>query len=243
VTRRVLITRSEADCRELRSMVTAAGVVLLPFPVIRREQIEDEQGWTAVQAEVPAGRDRERAWILVASPRAAEPFVSQAHRREAEHVLQLPAAAIGEGTAGAARRAGLRVEVVGPGTGLGLAEVLLARLAPGTTLIFPCGHHRRDELPSALEAAGHRVLPVEVYLMKATPAAELALPSPPADRVVVTSPRAARLYLERVGGRPLPCPHLALGPTTRAAAEALGIECSMPSQPTIESLAEELCQS
>jgi uroporphyrinogen-III synthase len=59
----------------------------------------------------------------------------------------------------------------------------------------------------------------------------------------MTSPRAARLYLEAVGGRPLPLPHWALGSTTRDAALALGIaDCRAPVSPTIASLAEELCR-
>jgi len=239
MTRRVLITRTEADCGELQALVAPAGVVLVPYPVIRLEEVEDESGWAAVPpVDGPTGEIR----LLLASPRAAEPFAAQARRREAEYLLRLPVAVVGEGTGRAARRAGLEVDLVGPGTGLGLAELLCDRLSPGTTLVFPCGHHRREELPSALEAAGHRVLPVEVYLMRATPADELQLPDPPADEVILTSPRAARLYLERVGGRPLPCPHLAMGPTTRAAAAALGVECRTPARPTVESLAEELCQ-
>jgi uroporphyrinogen-III synthase len=61
--------------------------------------------------------------------------------------------------------------------------------------------------------------------------------------VVLTSPRAARLYLEAAGGQPLPLPHWALGETTRDAAAALGIDCRVPASPTMESLAEELCRT
>ncbi len=86
------------------------------------------------------------------------------------------------------------------------------------------------------------MLPLVVYRMRATPPAELPPVEPNLDAVVVTSPRAAKLYLEAVGGRPLPCPHWALGPTTGDAARSLGIECLVPSEPSLESLAEELCR-
>jgi uroporphyrinogen-III synthase len=108
-------------------------------------------------------------------------------------------------------------------------------------VIFACGHHRRPELPDALEAAGHRVIPVVVYRMEPTPQRELPPLGPSLDAVVLTSPRAAELYLQGVGGMALPCPHWALGPTTRDAAAALGIDCRIPQQPTMESLAEDLC--
>ena len=61
----------------------------------------------------------------------------------------------------------------------------------------------------------------------------------PGARVFITD----NTYLDGVGGLPLPCRHWALGPTTRAAAGAIGIDCSIPIEPTFESLAEELCKS
>jgi uroporphyrinogen-III synthase len=133
--------------------------------------------------------------------------------------------------------------VVGPGTGLGLAEQLREGWTEPSLVVFPCGVHRRDELPRRPSPrAGHRVLPVEVYRMRRTPPRELPSAGP-ADLVVLTSPRAARLYLEAMGGLPLPIPHWALGPTTRDAAAALGIECRIPPVPDIHSLAEELCRT
>ena len=142
----------------------------------------------------------------------------------------------------ASSAAGLEPSLIGPGTGIGLAEELSRRLTEPTTVVFACGHHRRDELPDALEAAGHTVLPLVVYRMEATPSSELPALDGTPDAVVVTSPRAARLYLAGVGGRPLACPHWALGPTTGTQALAIGIECLIPPETNLESLAEELCR-
>jgi len=179
----------------------------------------------------------------MASPRAPEKLVRQCRERKIDRLLDIPIAVIGDGTAAASTAAGLQPTLIGPGTGSGLAEKLNHRLTEPTTLVYACGHHRRPELPEALEAAGHTVLPLVVYRMFATPSRELPPLSSTLDAVVLTSPRAARLYLDGIGGRPLPCPHWALGPTTRDAALSMGIECLIPSEPNLESLAEELCRN
>jgi len=240
VTRYVLVTRHPAECRELEALVAGHDIVIRPYPVLRLEDVDDDAGWRAV-IEAIAGM--EGTWLVLASPRAPERFVAQARQRRAGHLIALPAAAVGDGTAAAVTAAGLDLRLVGPGTGAGLAEQLVERLAPGAAVIFACGHDRRPELPAALRHAGHPVLPLEVYRMRQTPPRELPpLRGPRVDAVVLTSPRAARFYLDGVGGQPLPCSHVALGPTTRDAAAALGISCRTPEQPSIESLAEELCR-
>ncbi len=232
----LLVTRTPRDCGELAGLVAGAGWTVKAYPVLRFEQVEDERGWKAALQTSPD-------WLLLASPRAPGPFVTQAQARGAEALLSLPAAVVGEGTAEATAEAGIKVEVVGPGTGAGLAEQLAGRLPEPTTFLFPCGRDRRPELPRGLGAAGHRLLTVEVYRMRQTPPLELPPLGPRVDAVLLTSPRAARFYLEGVGGKPLPCPHWALGPTTRDAAAAMGIECRIPDQPNLKSLAEELCRT
>lgn len=237
MSRFVLITRHPADCAELQDLVKDSGVTLRPYPVFHLEDVDDEAGWTAALSEGP-----QPTWLIMASPRAPKRFVGQCAHRRAEELLDLPVAVVGKGTAKASAAAGLIPEIVGPGTGLGLAEAMNERWGSPTTAIFACGHDRRPELPNALTNAGHRVLPVEVYRMRPTPPPELPPLGPHLEAVIVTSPRAARLYLDGVGGRPLPCPHWALGPTTRDAARSMGIECRIPPEPNLESLAEELCR-
>jgi len=234
----VLITRHPADCAELQGLLKDSDISLRPYPVFRLENVDDEAGWTAALSEDP-----QPSWLIMASPRAPQRFVGQCAHRRADELLDLRVAVVGEGTAKASVAAGLTPEIVGPGTGLGLAEDLNERWGSPTTTIFACGHDRRPELPDALTNAGHRVLPVEVYRMRPTPPRELPPLGPSLEAVIVTSPRAARLYLDGVGGRPLPCPHWALGPTTQDAARSMGIECLIPPEPNLESLAEELCKT
>ena len=128
---------------------------------------------------------------------------------------------------------GALLERLGNPTDPGVVERAVLRLH-GIPVEFP---------PEALAEAGHPVHPVVVYSMRATPPRELPPLGPNLEAVILTSPRAARLYLDAVGGKPLPLQHWALGPTTRDAAGGLGIECAIPSEPTMYSLAEELCQS
>jgi uroporphyrinogen-III synthase len=241
----VLITRHPEDYRALQELVRPAGIRIKAYPVLRLEPERDERGWRKVLRALgdgapgpgPAG-----CWLALASPRAPSHLVQEARRRSAEHLLRLPVAAVGPATAEAARAAGLEVALIGSSGGAALAVELNDRLEPGSTVVLGCGRDRRPELGHGLEAAGHRVLPLIVYRMRPTPPREIPPLGPRIDLVVLTSPRAAGLYLDSVGGLPLPCDHMALGATTRDAAAAMGIDCSIPPKPTIESLAEELCQ-
>ncbi|HHQ48870.1 MAG TPA: uroporphyrinogen-III synthase [Acidobacteria bacterium] len=241
MTRRVLVTRTPEDCRELEELAAPHGIRIEPYPVLRFEPVEAADGWhAALDTEARARRAGRERWLLLASPRAARPLVEQAARHGGEDLLTLPVAAVGRATARSAREAGLRVELAGPGTGSGLAAELVARCAGPALFVFACGADRRRELPDALRAAGHAVTELEVYRMRRLPPAALPAPAAEIDAVVLTSPRSARYYLENLGG-PLACPHFALGPTTRDAAAALGISCRIPARPEMEALVEELC--
>ena len=237
----VLITRHPSECRGLQSLLDPCGLKLRPYPVLRLLDVHDEAGWRTVKDHLP---DLVRgSWLVMASPRAPERFVTECERNGANSLLELPVATVGSGTAASARSANLRVELVGPGNGAGLARQLIEANERPTTVVFDCGRDRRPELPRLLSQAGHQLLQVVVYRMDPTPARELPPLGPSLEGVVLTSPRAAQLYLDGVGGLPLPCRHWALGPTTRTAAAAIGIDCSIPNEPTLESLAEVLCKS
>jgi uroporphyrinogen-III synthase len=237
-----MVTRHHQDCRELQELVSACDIVIKPYPVLRLEDVEDDKGWRATLQALSSSTSQAAAWLVLASPRAPARFVAQVRGHSAEHLLELPVAAVGKSTAAAAVEAGLAVKLTGPGSGVGLAEHLLPELAPASPVVFACGHDRRRELPDALTAAGHQLLPITVYRMRPTPPRELPPLGARVDVVVLTSPRSAQLYLDGVGGLPLPCQHMALGTTTQTAATGLGIECRIPEEPTMKSLAEELCR-
>jgi uroporphyrinogen-III synthase len=241
VTRYALITRHPADCAGLQKLLAPYGWDVRPYPVLRVEDEDDAEGWRNANLMVEDWGDS--LWLVMASPRAPERLAQQARERALDRLLALRIAVVGDATAAAAARAGLRVDLVGPGTGIGLAKDLLSYLDPQTPVLLACGRERRGEFAEALESAGHQVHPLVVYRMEATPVRELPPLGPDLAAVILTSPRSARLYLDAVGGKPLPLPHWALGPTTDHAATALGIECRTPAKPTFESLVEELCRS
>ena len=241
--RTVLVTRTADDCAELQEMVRHADVSLFPYPVLTWESADDEPAWAYLLERLAEPSFTTTAWLALVSPRAPQPFAGQARRRGAGRLLALPAAAVGQATARAAASVGLDIRLVGTGTGADLAEPLASFLADGAPVVLACGHDRRPELPEALEPRGHPVLLVEVYRMRATPASDLPPLPEQVDGVVLTSPRAASLYLARVGGSPLPCPHWVFGPTTRDAAADLGIACRATDRPDLQSLAEALCVS
>ena len=242
MTRRVLVTRTAEDCRHLQELVVGSDLQIEPWPVLRFEPVESAKEWRrAVEALAVAHDGEQEPWLLLASPRAPQPLCDQAPRHGGEPILGLPVAAVGRTTARAAAQAGMRVALTGPGTGDGLAAELVARLEAPALFIFACGIDHRRELPDALRGAGHAVIELQVYRLDRIPPSALPMPAEEISAVVLTSPRSTRYYVENLGGRPLDCPHIALGPTTRDAARALGIECRIPAYPEMEALAEELC--
>jgi uroporphyrinogen-III synthase len=240
MTKYVLITRHPADCAGLQRRLAPHGWAVRPYPVIRLSEVNDAEGWRNVHGLLEDWG--ESLWLVMASPRAPARLAQQAAERGLDDLMALPIAVVGDATAAAAAKAGLPARLVGPGTAMGLAKDLMSYIEPEAPVVYVCGQDHRPELIEALEAAGNRVHPLIVYQMQPTPPRELPPLGPDLEAVVLTSPRAARLYLEAIGGKPLPLPHWAIGPTTQHAAAGMGIECRIPQKPTMESLSEELCR-
>ena len=171
MTRFVLITRHPADCVELQAFLDPCGLTLRPYPVLRLEDVSDDAGWREVLAH-PCD-ERAPTWLVMASPRAPKRFASLCRDHGAEQLLELSTAVVGTATARAAEEAGLKVELMGPGDGQGLAREFVELLDTPNTIVFACGRDRRPELPQILGEGGHRVLPVVVYRMDPTPPREL----------------------------------------------------------------------
>ena len=53
MTRQVMITRHPRDCVELAELLLPAGLTVAPYPVMRVEDVGDEQGWRRL--ECPCG--------------------------------------------------------------------------------------------------------------------------------------------------------------------------------------------
>jgi uroporphyrinogen-III synthase len=231
----ILATRPDEELAPLRSALAAKGFRVVGYPVLREEPPCAPAG--DIESVVA-----QSAFVAFTSRRAPA-----ALRRVTAALwpalLRLPAATVGAATAAAARREGFRVEIVGDSGGGALAVMLAARLAPGSTVLHPCGRDHREELSLALARSGIRVHTIVVYAMDEAGTENLpALPEEPPRAVLLTSPRAARAYLRASGGRFAAVPHLALGATTAAAAVESGVAARSLPRRTSEAILEELCR-
>ncbi len=235
----VLVTRAASELAEFASVLGRRGVQVVPFPVLSEQAVDDASGWAAVRSQP----DRFE-WLVLTSPRAAVRAMPAASRHALAGVLQrLPVAAVGPRTAELAARAGLRVELVGRQGAAALASALAERVPAGGWVLHLCSRQSRPELAQTLQARGVHVLPVRVYDMERADAAPLPpLPDGTPLAVLLTSPRAALAYLQLRGGSPFPCPHLAMGETTAAAAAAQGLSVRALAGPTVTAFEEEVCR-
>jgi uroporphyrinogen-III synthase len=164
-------------------------------------------------------------WLVVTSASAVPVLVEAIGESggSGEHRL----AAIGPASAQALEAAGLDVELVGDGSGgASLAQQLLERVAPGSSLLLAQAEEPMPTLAEALEAAGCRAISEAAYATRPRLLDDSELDSlAEADLVVFASPsavRACRSALERIG-RPIgDLSAVAIGPTTASALSALG---------------------
>ena len=123
----------------------------------------------------------------------------------------LPVYAVGEGTAVAARVAGLGVATVGNGG----IDSLLSQVDAGARLLHLCGEDRREPA-----IAGRSITPVPIY--RAVEKAEVAgLDAFQGQVAVVHSPRAARRLAELID--PVLRATVRIAAISAAAAEAAGV--------------------
>jgi uroporphyrinogen-III synthase len=99
------------------------------------------------------------------------------------HAADLPVFAVGERTAEAARQAGFREALAGPGDALALAAAMAKRLAPEARVFYAAGRTRKPALEEALRARRFRLDVAETY------AIEPAVLLPGQARVVLLDPK------------------------------------------------------
>jgi uroporphyrinogen III methyltransferase/synthase len=239
--RRVLLTRAEEQSGALVAKLASRGAAPVSVPLLAFEPPDDPAALAGAFARI-ADFD----WLVLTSANALR-FAPAAFAQGRARV-----ACVGPATAEAARRAGLRVDVVPPERAL--PEELVAELRATADLadarvLVPVAAGAGDALARALDAAGARALRVPAYRTRAPADARSRLEKAlalPVDAVLLASPSAVRHLVEFLGearARELAerSVFAAIGPTTAAALRERGIEPAVVSpRQTSDDLVEAL---
>ena len=224
---RVLVTRPRERARELCFLLEDEGATVLAVPLLELSAPDDPRPFRAAAEQL-----QRFAWVVLASPSAAEALVDAAREAGTGEALRgRKVAAIGPATAKAAVDCGLVVASVAPSAnGPGLSEALRGLLSPGDEVLLPAAQEGRREVAEALEAFGARVTRVAAYKSRGTAlddAARAELLAFAPSVVVFGSPRTAEAFLDATGepGRVLltAARLVAIGPTTASALVGLGL--------------------
>jgi uroporphyrinogen III methyltransferase/synthase len=192
------ITSDGIGHERLTRLAAGRGVALLWRPVTH---MRPRQGAARRLVELLASRGFD--WVAVTSA-AAAPAVSQAWAEIAAARTPPRLAAVGPATAAALRARGLRVDLVGPGTGgRALAQTLLAAGPAAQRVLWPRVARPHRGFPAALRTHGARVVEVAVYQRVTAPGPSAvwlaaAWRSQALAAACFTAPSAVRIVLNRV---------------------------------------------
>jgi uroporphyrinogen-III synthase len=214
--RRVLVLRPEPGASATVERARQRGLDALAVPLFKIEPV----GW---QAPDIGGLDG----LLLTSANAV-----RCAGKQLESLRGLPAYAVGEATAEAAREEGFDIAATGDSG----VDRLLDSIDPDLGLLHLCGQDRR-----APQNARQRIAPLVVYRAVAIEAPEL----PDCGVALIYSPRAAKRLAELVSDRG----NIAIAAISEAAADAAGsgwqsVEAAdQPNDEALLALAERLCNN
>ena len=226
--RGIVITRPEAQAKEMAELLGAAGARVIPFPVIR---IAVPESW----APLDTALDRLAAyrWLIFTSANGVAFFFRRLRERggDIRDLKGIRIATIGPATAAAVEALGIHVDLV-PKEYIseGVVRAFAGEDLKGGRVLLPRAAEARDVIPEGLAKMGAEVDVVTVYQTVRTDrdAAELA-PLLAAGKIAVvtfTSPSTVTHFLGIMGpGFQLP-PGVriaCIGPVTAAAAQKAGL--------------------
>jgi porphobilinogen synthase len=226
---RVALTGPDGDGGPLGEGLRAYGVETIGFPLLEVVLAEDVRPLeTAVRG---TGRGQPD-FLAFTSPRAVDAVSLFEAGRRLRVSAYRTCFAVGPETGRRAREAGWNVVVAGEGPGAaGLLEALdrNERHFPvrGKRVLLPVSDRARTELEDGLRARGAEVVVVPVYTVRPVAGPEQRVTDLIAempDAAILASPSAAEAFAAGAGEeRRLLPPLFAIGPTTAAAMEKLGL--------------------
>jgi uroporphyrinogen-III synthase len=197
---RLLVTRPEDDAARTARVLEARGHKVLLAPLMRVETL---------------GADLRGPWagVLLTSANAARAGRAQ---RSGMDVLALPAFAVGDRSAEAARAAGFTDVISAQGALADLARVVARRCAPGgAPLLYLAGADRAGDLAAELKAHGFDVRTIAVYRARSAEvlpdAAARALSRAEVDAALHYSRRSAETFVRLVDKAGLRAAALGIG--------------------------------
>jgi uroporphyrinogen-III synthase len=235
---RVLVTRPAAAAAALAARLAARGheVTIEPLLAIVRDPDSGDSLARALEGAQAA---------LFTSANGVDAFAAASLRRD------LPAYAVGDASASAARAAGFSAVESAGGDVASLASLVAARLKPGDgPLVHGCGHDVAGDLAGTLAGKRFVVRPVALYRAEAatalSPAAVAALRSGRLDAALFFSPRTTGTFvrLAAAAGVQAACAGMAavvLSPAVAAALSPLTWQrVAVAGEPTETALLEAL---
>jgi uroporphyrinogen-III synthase len=240
---RALVTRPRDRAAQLCFLLEDEGAEVIAAPLLELLPPADPRPLRSAAEQISR-----YSWILFASPSAVQALCDAA--REAgtlERLRGAKVAVVGPGTGSAVRSLGLTVALEATErTGSGLLEAVRGVLSREDELLLPAAQDGRLELYQGLRELGIQVTRVVAY--RSSPAAlepevRDSLLSNPPQVVLFGSPRTAEALAEVLGHDGArfwsAAKAVAIGPTTAAALQALGIAVSaVAEQPTSTALVD-----
>lgn len=214
--RPVLVTRPAGRGEHLVHLLAQAGLHAEHVPLTHLVPTRSAELETA-RAELAAGVFTH---LVVTSRTAAECLADDGATPVPEGTEVV---AVGEGTAAALARVGIRAPRVADGSGAALVAAM-PPAAPGAAVLFPASAAAARTVPEGLRDKGYRVREVEAYRpapLEAPPAVSAGLPSGRYAAIVLTSPMIAR-HAAELGVHPSTA-IVTIGEPTSAAARTAGL--------------------
>ncbi len=227
--RRFLVTRRAEQVGGLSDLLRAAGAQVIEAPAIAIEPPADPGPLPLALARLD-----QFDWVVFTSANAVASAASRAPAGSRWPRIGAVGPATRQAVQDALGRAPDLVPADDFSTG-GLASALIERGIAGCRVLLPVSDRARGTLETALRAAGAHVERLTAYRTVAAPGAAEALAAAldqGFDMALFASPSAVESFVTQAGERGPGLPAGVIGPATRAAAVAAGLEVRVMAEPS-----------